>query len=56
MNAQVNPAAGQRWRPRVDQLHSFWSQNLFSRDADITPVGDGLKWIQRSVVVAAQRL
>ncbi|PSC74574.1 hypothetical protein C2E20_2186 [Micractinium conductrix] len=38
LGVQVNPAAGQRWRPRVDQLHSFWSQNLFSRDADITPV------------------
>ncbi|PRW57938.1 hypothetical protein C2E21_3733 [Chlorella sorokiniana] len=38
LGAQVNPAAGGQWAERVDSLHQFWVQHLFTRDADITPV------------------
>ena len=30
---QVNPAAGGQWALRVDALHQFWAQHLFTRDA-----------------------
>lgn len=38
LGVQVNPAAGGQWALRVDALHQFWAQHLFTRDADITPV------------------
>lgn len=38
LGLQVNSEAGAAWQPRVDQLHDLWAQQLFTRDADITPV------------------
>lgn len=35
---QVNPAAGSHWAGRVDALHEFWAQHLFTRDAGATRI------------------
>lgn len=29
---QVNPTAGPEWAARVDALHAYWAQHLFTRD------------------------
>jgi len=38
IGVQVHPAAGTQWKPRVQELHEFWSKRLYTRDRDITPV------------------
>ncbi|KAL4457319.1 hypothetical protein ABPG75_012184 [Micractinium tetrahymenae] len=38
LGVQVNPQAGPPWQQRATQLHQYWGQHLFTRDADITPV------------------
>jgi hypothetical protein len=38
IGVQVNGVAGAEWRKRADQLNSFWEQQLYSRDHDITPI------------------
>ncbi|EFN55625.1 hypothetical protein CHLNCDRAFT_133789 [Chlorella variabilis] len=64
LGVQVNELAGAEWRQRSGQLHQFWAQRLFTRDADITPVmfcsslvpgawsrqyGDKLRQLQRTL-------
>jgi len=34
----VNPEAGATWKERVEKLHDYWSNRLYTRDRDITPV------------------
>eukprot|EP01121_Diplochlamys_sp_Union-15-3_P010204 TRINITY_DN2845_c0_g3_i2.p1 TRINITY_DN2845_c0_g3~~TRINITY_DN2845_c0_g3_i2.p1 ORF type:complete len:349 (+),score=50.49 TRINITY_DN2845_c0_g3_i2:112-1158(+) len=38
IGVQVHPHASQDWKNRVEQLHTFWSEFLFKRDSDISPV------------------
>lgn len=38
IGVQVNKAAGEQWKERVEKLHTFWRPHLWSRDKDITPM------------------
>jgi len=38
LGVQVHPHASRAWKSRVETIHAFWSENIFIRDSDITPV------------------
>lgn len=38
LGVQAHPLGRDHWKSRVNEINSFWSKNLYSRDNDITPV------------------
>jgi hypothetical protein len=38
IGTQVHPNASPEWKERVQDLHTFWKERLYTRDHDITPV------------------